>query len=181
GANAGGGGDGGNGSNGNQPPHGQPSAVPPSASPAATSTAAAPPAPVVTGLPGVNSGTVIGPGGVIAPPPPRTNSTAPGSNIISGPSIIDPRRPVSRISMIQPKQNAANPPLFPVGSNIVFEWAFDNNTLVFPPTNLSIEVSLSANPKMVWPIANVSGSATSIVWNTGTARDPSLFMGFYTL
>jgi hypothetical protein len=82
--------------------------------------------------------------------------------------------------MIQPKQNSMNPPLFAVGSNIEFEWAFDNTTLVFPPGNLTIEVSLSANPKMIWPVANVTGTATSTFWNTGAAV-PSLFMGFYTL
>lgn len=83
--------------------------------------------------------------------------------------------------MIQPKQNAANPPLFPVGANIVFEWAFDNTTLVFVPANLTVEVSLTSNPKMVWPVANISGTATSVVWNTATAINPNLFMGFYTL
>ncbi|KAF9150103.1 hypothetical protein BG015_008085 [Linnemannia schmuckeri] len=114
--------------------------------------------------PGAGSGTIIG-----------------GPGIPVGPnSIIDPRRPVSRLSMIQPKQNSINPPLFPVGSNIVFEWVFDNATLVFPPGNLTIEVALTANPKMVWPVANVSGTATSTSWSTGSAA-PSLFMGFYTL
>ncbi|KAF8932634.1 hypothetical protein BGZ58_006889, partial [Dissophora ornata] len=34
---------------------------------------------------------------------------------------------------------------------------------------------------MVWPIANISGSATSVVWNTAAVTNPSLFMGFYTL
>ncbi|GJJ73944.1 hypothetical protein EMPS_06302 [Entomortierella parvispora] len=124
-----------------------------------------------------------------------SNSTGSGGGIVIGPngpitahggvvgpnSVIDPRRPVSRLSMIQPKQNAANPPLFPVGSNIVFEWAFDNTTLIFVPANLTVEVSLTSNPKMIWPVANVSGTATSVVWNTATTVNPSLFMGFYTL
>lgn len=83
--------------------------------------------------------------------------------------------------MGQPKQNTANPPLFPVGSNIVFEWLFDNATLVFPPANLTVEISLTSNPKMIWPVANVSGTATSVVWNTATVMNPSLFMGYYTL
>ncbi|KAF9138415.1 hypothetical protein BGX30_009199 [Mortierella sp. GBA39] len=124
--------------------------------------------------------------------PPRPTSLpplgSPGSGtIIGGPgipvgpnSIIDPRLPVSRLSMVQPKQNSINPPLFPVGSNIVFEWVFDNTTLVFPPANLTIEVALTSNPKMVWPVANVSGTATSTSWRTD-AVVPSLFMGFYTL
>ncbi|KAF9129980.1 hypothetical protein BGW39_003585 [Mortierella sp. 14UC] len=130
------------------------------------------------------------PGGGTLPPRPTALPPlgSPGSGtIIGGPgipvgpnSIIDPRRPVSRLSMIQPKQNAVNPPLFAVGSTIDFEWVFDNTTLVFPPANLTIEVSLTSNPKIVWPVANITGTATSIAWNTG-AVSPSLYMGFYTL
>ncbi|KAG0068822.1 hypothetical protein BGZ90_000427 [Linnemannia elongata] len=135
-----------------------------SASQSATATALPPRPTALPPLGSPGSGTIIG-----------------GPGIPVGPnSIIDPRRPVSRLSMIQPKQNSINPPLFPVGSNIVFEWVFDNTTLVFPPANLTIEVALTANPKMVWPVANVSGTATSTSWSTGAAM-PSLFMGFYTL
>ncbi|KAG0325059.1 hypothetical protein BGZ99_001097 [Dissophora globulifera] len=133
-------------------------------------------------------GTIIGTGGTTTPPssynltlpPGATGGTVIGSTGGST-SIIDPRRPVSRLSMIQPKQNTANPPLFAVGSNIVFEWVFDNTTLIFPPANLTVEVNLTGNIKVVWPIANVSGTATSVVWNTATASNPNLFMGFYTL
>lgn len=122
---------------------------------------------------------MIGPGGVIIQPH-SGNST--GNSTIIGPnSVIDPRRPVSRLSMVQPKQNTANPPLFPVGSNIVFEWVYDNATLVFPPASLTVEISLTSNPKMMWPVANVSGTATSVVWNTAAVTNPSLFMGYYTL
>ncbi|KAF9935234.1 hypothetical protein FBU30_006319 [Linnemannia zychae] len=155
--------------NGNSSPS-QPTASASSSSssaphPTVTSATGLPPRP--TALPPLGS---PGPGTIIG---------GPGINV--GPnSIIDPRRPVSRLSMIQPKQNTANPPLFAVGSNIVFEWAFENTTLVFPPANLTIEVSLTANSKMIWPVANVSGTATSATWNTGAAT-PSLFMGFYTL
>ncbi|KAI7827983.1 hypothetical protein BC939DRAFT_444217 [Gamsiella multidivaricata] len=144
--------------------------------------------------PDSSGGTMVGPGGAIISPPrsPGTiSSTLPpiggtvigtgGGTVIGGSSVIDPRRPVSRLSMVQPKQNTANPPLFPVGSNIIFEWAFDNTTLVFPPTNLTIEISLSGTTKMVWPVANVSGLTTSVVWNTATVTSPALFMGFYTL
>ncbi|KAG0051801.1 hypothetical protein BGZ83_003277 [Gryganskiella cystojenkinii] len=127
------------------------------------------------GSSGGGGGVVIGPNG------PITSHSGTGGTIIGPNSVIDPRRPVSRLSMIQPKQNTANPPLFPVGANIVFEWAFDNTTLVFIPANLTVEVSLTSNPKMIWPVANVSGTTTSVVWNTATNVNPSLFMGFYTL
>lgn len=156
------------------------------------------PAPPVPSPPGQllskqsgTDGTVSGPGGPVVPSG-TTNSTLPpiggtvigvgegGGTIIGGGQVVDPRRPVSRLSMVHPKQNTANPPLFPVGSDIVIEWAFDNTTLVFPPFNLTIEVNLSGNAKMIWPVANVSGSATSVVWNTAVVN-PGLFMGFYTL
>lgn len=139
------------------------------------------------------SGTEIRPNGpIVSPRPSGSNSTLPpiggsvigtggGGTIIGGGQVIDPRRPVSRLSIVQPKQNSASPPLFSVGSNIVFEWAFDNSTLVFPPSNITVEVNMSGNSKMVWPVANVSGSATSVVWNTAEVTNPVLFTGFYTL
>ncbi|KAF9182950.1 hypothetical protein BGZ50_004612 [Haplosporangium sp. Z 11] len=121
--------------------------------------------PLSSGAPKNGSSTVIGP----------------GFGTEGGDTVIDPRLPVSRLSMVQPKQNVANPPLFAVGSFITFEWVFDNTTLVFPPTSLTVEVRLNADPKMVWTVANVSGTATSVVWNTGAMTSPVLFMGFYTL
>ncbi|KAF9427995.1 hypothetical protein BGZ94_003661 [Podila epigama] len=124
--------------------------------------------------PGSSGGLIVGPG--------DRPGGSPGNSTIIGPSsVIDPRRPVSRLSMIQPKQNTVNPALFPVGSNIVFEWAFDNTTLLVPPVNLTVEISLMSDPKMTWPVANVSGTTTSVVWNTAAATHPGLIMGFYTL
>ncbi|KAG0017512.1 hypothetical protein BGZ80_008197, partial [Entomortierella chlamydospora] len=134
--------------------------------------------------PGSSGGVVIGSGSSNSTLPPlgSTGGTVigTGGTIITGGTVIDPRLPVSHLSMVQPKQNSANPPLFPVGSYIVFEWVFDNTTLVFVPATLTVEVSLTSNPKMVWSVANVSGTATSVVWNTGAVVSPSLFMGFYT-
>ncbi|KAG0374878.1 hypothetical protein BGX24_009818 [Mortierella sp. AD032] len=169
---------------------GTPSTNPPQPPPPSASTSSAAAQPPSSSTPSASTPPTSTPsaGGAL---PPRPTSLpplgSPGSGmIIGGPgipvgpnSIIDPRRPVSRLSMLQPKQNTVNPPLFAVGSNIEFEWVFDNTTLVFPPTNLTIEVSLTANPKMVWPVANVTGTTTSISWSTG-ATVPSLFMGFYT-
>ncbi|KAK3830193.1 MAG: hypothetical protein JOS17DRAFT_803439 [Linnemannia elongata] len=150
-----------------QPPSSSASSSTSTSQPAASSATATTPSSRPTSLPPLGSpgsGTIIG-----------------GPGIPVGPnSIIDPRRPVSRLSMVQPKQNSINPPLFPVGSNIVFEWVFDNTTLVFPPANLTVEVALTSNPKMVWPVANISGTATSTSWSTGAVASP-LFMGFYTL
>ncbi|KAF9360557.1 hypothetical protein BGX26_008838 [Mortierella sp. AD094] len=169
----------------------QPSSAP-VPSPSSSSSSSPPP----SKQPGSSGGVVIGPGGAFIPPAHpsgSSNSTLPplgstggtvigtGGTIITGSTVIDPRRPVSRLSMIQPKQNTANPPLFSVGTYLVFEWVFDNTTLVFVPATLTVEVSLTSNPKMVWPVANISGTATSVVWNTGAVVNPSLFMGFYTL
>ncbi|KAF9383415.1 hypothetical protein CPB97_006478 [Podila verticillata] len=152
-----------------------------SSSSSSTPVPVSPPSPVQAPAqkPGSTGGTVIGPGGIIIQP--HSGNSTSNSTIIGPNSVIDPRRPVSRLSMVQPKQNTVNPPLFPVGSNIVFEWLFDNATLVFPPANLTVEISLTSNPKMIWPVANVSGTATSVVWNTATVTNPSLFMGYYTL
>ncbi|KAF9174877.1 hypothetical protein BGX21_011429 [Mortierella sp. AD011] len=136
--------------------------------------------------PGSSGGVVIGSGSSNSSTLPPLGSTGgtvigTGGTIITGGTVVDPQLSVSRLSMVQPKQNSANPPLFPVGSYITFEWVFDNTTLVFVPATLTVEVSLTSNPKMVWPVANASGAATSVVWNTGAVVNPSLFMGFYTL
>ncbi|KAF9418665.1 hypothetical protein BGZ76_004345, partial [Entomortierella beljakovae] len=108
----------------------------------------------------------------------KSNPSLNNSNSV----IIDPRKPASRLSLVNPKPNQSNPPLFPIGGQIEFEWAFDKSTLLFPPSNLTIDINLNSDPTKVWSIANVSGSTTSIKWNTANvARESGLFMGFYTL
>ncbi|KAF9104036.1 hypothetical protein BGX27_010262, partial [Mortierella sp. AM989] len=121
-----------------------------------------------TSTPSSNSTTVIGP---------KTNLVIDSSNSV----ILDPRKPASRLLLLKPKPNQANPPLFPIGGQIEFEWAFDNTTLVFRPEKLALDVTLNSDPSKVWHIANVSGSATSITWDTASVKDSVLYMGFYTL
>ncbi|KAG0253828.1 hypothetical protein BG011_006139 [Mortierella polycephala] len=128
---------------------------------------------------------------VEAPPVTQPSSSSSSSHISNNPiagighsnntsAVIDPRNPASRLTMIKPKLNQANPSLYTIGSTIVFEWAFDNATLVFPPVSLNIEAAFASDPLKVWPIANVSGSTTSVTWDTAGVNN-TLFMGFYTL
>ncbi|KAI1299934.1 hypothetical protein EDD11_006354 [Mortierella claussenii] len=125
---------------------------------------------------------------VTSPSSPTTSSpmiqqvTAPSSPTFVAP--LDPRKPASRLSLIKPKPNQLSPPLFPIGGSIAFEWQFDSATLVYPPANLTVDVTLNSDPTKVWSVANVSGSTTSVSWNTTSVNNnpaTALFMGFYTL
>ncbi|CAO3572456.1 unnamed protein product [Mortierella alpina] len=98
----------------------------------------------------------------------------------TGPSTIDPRSPASRLSLVKPKLNQANPSLFPIGSRIDLEWVFDQKTLLVPPRSLTLEAALVSDPSRVWPIANISGSATSARWDTAKVKE-HLSTGLYTL
>ncbi|KAF9184681.1 hypothetical protein BGZ51_006473 [Haplosporangium sp. Z 767] len=98
----------------------------------------------------------------------------------NGSAVIDPHNPASRLIMIKPKLSQANPSLFAIGSTVVFEWVFDIATLMFPPVSLNIEATLASDPLKVWSIANVSGTTTSVTWDTASVNN-TLFMGFYIL
>ncbi|KAF8941114.1 hypothetical protein BGZ58_002220 [Dissophora ornata] len=119
----------------------------------------------------------------VALPQPSANATSNinTNNTINLNSTIDPRLPASRLTMIQPIFSQVNPPLYAIGNSIVFEWAFDNKTLVFDPVNLTVDATLNSDPTRVWPIANISGTTTTVSWDTAGAKNPVLFMGFYTL
>ncbi|KAF9151842.1 hypothetical protein BG015_006137 [Linnemannia schmuckeri] len=113
------------------------------------------------------------------PPSPALAAPPAGGNIITD---VDPRKVPSRLSMTYPKPNQVNPPLFAIGNPINFTWEFDGATLTAPPANLILEASLNSDATKVWPIANISGIATSYTWNTANITTPSsLFMGMYTL
>ncbi|KAF9286923.1 hypothetical protein BGZ68_002409 [Mortierella alpina] len=93
---------------------------------------------------------------------------------------VDNRSPASRVTMLKPKLNQANPLLFPIGSRIDLEWAFDQKTLLSPPRSLTLEAALVSDSSRLWPIANLSGSATSTIWDTAKVKE-HLPMGLYTL
>ncbi|KAG0297159.1 hypothetical protein BGZ96_007520 [Linnemannia gamsii] len=99
-----------------------------------------------------------------------TNST----NIITG---VDPRKAPSRLTLTYPKPNQVNLPLFAIGNPIDFTWEFDKATLTAPPANLTLQATLNSDATRIWPIANISGTATSYTWNTAS----NLLMGMYTL
>ncbi|KAF9927083.1 hypothetical protein FBU30_003507 [Linnemannia zychae] len=138
-------------------------------------------------IPTIKSNTQSATAATISPSSPSTSSTSPTNlmgvdstnNTLTG---TDPRKPPSRITIIKPKPNQINPPLFAIGYPIEFEWQFDKSTLSSSPTNLTLQVTLSSDPTKVWPIANISGTATSYTWNTDNIKTPSnLLMGMYTL
>ncbi|KAK5808185.1 hypothetical protein F5H01DRAFT_383293 [Linnemannia elongata] len=125
---------------------------------------------------------------------PKAFLSTPSSSLSSSSTIIvgtdatsiitgaDPRKAPSRLSMTYPKPNQVNPPLFAIGNPIEFTWEFDKATLTAPPANLTLQVTLNSDATMVWPIANISGTATSYTWNTANIQTPSnLLMGMYTL
>ncbi|KAK3819187.1 MAG: hypothetical protein J3R72DRAFT_529277 [Linnemannia gamsii] len=124
----------------------------------------------------------------LAPGASATKSSSPSSTVISGSNstniIIgaDPRKAASRLSLTKPKPNQASPPLFALGNPIEFAWEFDNATLSIPPANLTLQVTLNTDATKIWPIANISGAATSFTWNTANIITPSnLLTGMYTL
>jgi len=98
----------------------------------------------------------------------------------TGTNTIDPRSPASRLSLVKPKLNQANPSLFPIGSRIDLEWVFDQKTLLVPPRSLTLEAALVSDASRVWPIANISGSATSVSWDTAKVKE-HLSTGLYML
>ncbi|KAF9916727.1 hypothetical protein BX616_002994 [Lobosporangium transversale] len=117
----------------------------------------------------------------LAPQSSNTTINSPSLKSVSSPNILGSKMPVSHLNLISPKPSQSNFPLFRIGMPIVFKWAFNGTTLMFPPANLTVDVSLNLDPPNVWPVANVSGSTTSVLWDTAKANSSVLFVGFYTL
>ena len=72
----------------------------------------------------------------------------------------------------------ANKALYKIGSKVTFIWKF-SPTPVLAPQNLTMEAQASAN-KVWYPIANLSGAATTYVWDTSN-QSPPLLNSDYTL
>ncbi len=66
--------------------------------------------------------------------------------------------------MLEPKADIKNPPLFPLGRDIVFAWTItDAQNLIVKPTNLTIEAYLS--DKIIVTIASgLPGNTLSYTW-----------------
>ncbi|KAF9429954.1 hypothetical protein BGZ94_008910 [Podila epigama] len=126
-----------------------------------------------------NQGVIVS-SGTVTP----TTANQGNQGVIDKSGVIDPRKPSSRLSMIQPKASTTNPPLFAIGRPIVFEWQYDNTTLVFPPTNLTIEINLATDLKKIWNVANVPGSTARVEWDSGSVSKKNLApltVGMYTV
>ncbi|KAG0198474.1 hypothetical protein BGX28_008068 [Mortierella sp. GBA30] len=102
-----------------------------------------------TGTPGTGTATASGtPASPTSPLPSRS-----------------PSDPLGHLTMLQPKPNVKNPPLFPLGTDLVFAWQYDQY-LILPPSNITIEAyigntiitignALPGNTKnYTWPAAS---------------------------
>ncbi|KAF9364880.1 hypothetical protein BGX34_000107 [Mortierella sp. NVP85] len=127
---------------------------------------------LTTNTPGPTSAPA-GPGATTNVPP---GSAPPGSATptVSAPLptlSLSPNDPVSRLSLIKPKVNPENPPLFMIGGvDIQFEWEFDKN-LKLQPTNLTIEAYEEANRLNIVSIGVAPGTATSFVWTAANHQN----------
>ncbi|KAF8959993.1 hypothetical protein BGZ46_001655, partial [Entomortierella lignicola] len=115
---------------------------------------------------------------------PSSNSTTiinGGANSTHNNITINPQQLASRLSITKPKPSQMNPPLFPIGGQVDFEWSFDDSTLVSPPQVLTLDINMVSDPTKVWPLANLSGTSTKFTWDTTSVKDNVLFTGIYTL
>ncbi|ORZ13401.1 hypothetical protein BCR41DRAFT_355659 [Lobosporangium transversale] len=149
-------------------------------SPAPPSNTATGPAPTGTGgPPATNTATGTASGAPIG--------TATGTATGPAPSALPsrtPSDPVSSLTMIQPKANMANPPLFPIGiTDIQFAWDYDK-FLLLPPANLTLEAFTSENPTNIVTIgAAIPGNLKNYTWtaiNQKNLTNP-IRTGMYTL
>ncbi|KAG0006894.1 hypothetical protein BGZ65_002201 [Modicella reniformis] len=149
--------------------------------PSSTSTTA--PASTSSGVPtGTTSGSASG----------ATTGTGTASGTASGsasgtaaplPSATrSPQDPVSQLSMLKPLANAQNPPLFPIGVDILFQWQYDKY-LKLQPSNLTIEAYMNDSPNTIVTIGNVSGTTTSYIWPAASQNNDThpLKTSMYTL
>jgi hypothetical protein len=72
--------------------------------------------------------------------------------------------PLASLTMLEPKANVKNPPLFPLGVDLSFSWDY-NQYLKLQPTNLTIQAVLISNPQTVITIANaIPGNLKNYTW-----------------
>ncbi|KAF8942988.1 hypothetical protein BGZ47_005925 [Haplosporangium gracile] len=91
------------------------------------------------GTPGTQTGTPTGTASV------SVTGTASTSLPVATPTQSrSPMDPLASLTMLQPKVNLKDPPLFPLGVDIQFSWAYDQY-LKLQPANLTIEAYLPDN------------------------------------
>ncbi|KAF9102650.1 hypothetical protein BGX29_004359 [Mortierella sp. GBA35] len=97
---------------------------------------------------------------------------------------LPPRTPqdqLSYLTMLKPKVNKENPPLFPLGVDLEFSWDYDKNPLL-PIANLTIEAFLPDNS--ILSIANaIPGNLKNYTWPAANQKNQTnpIKTGMYTL
>ncbi|KAF9573613.1 hypothetical protein EC968_008248 [Mortierella alpina] len=94
---------------------------------------------------------------------PSGSATPPGP---TGPlPSTKPSDPPAHLTMLEPKANAKNPPLFPLGlQDIVFVWNItDIQNLIMKPTNLTLE-AYSADNTIVTIASDLPGNTMKYTW-----------------
>ncbi|CAO3690168.1 unnamed protein product [Rhizopus stolonifer] len=84
--------------------------------------------------------------------------------------------PYVYLTLKKPAPNPTFPPLFGMGSNMVFEWDLDSSLYLTMPQNLTIQLADSQNQTHLAAI--IPGNATMAHW---THIPTTLMMGYYTV
>ncbi|KAG0376865.1 hypothetical protein BGX24_007079 [Mortierella sp. AD032] len=119
---------------------------------------------------GPATGTPTGPatGPATGTPSGQQPGTATGNPVAPVPSR-SPTDPPSLLSMISPKVNNKDPPLFQIGVDLSFSWDYDKY-LLLPPANLTIEAYSSDNT--IVTIANaIAGSSKNFTWTAASQKN----------
>ncbi|KAF9290877.1 hypothetical protein BGZ68_005791 [Mortierella alpina] len=98
----------------------------------------------------------------------RSSGSPTGTATLPGPTgplpTTKPSDPPAYLSMLEPKANAKNPPLFPLGKDIVFTWNItDSQNLIMKPTNLTIEAYLPG-PIIINIASGLPGNTMNYTW-----------------
>ncbi|KAG0061002.1 hypothetical protein BGZ89_011813 [Linnemannia elongata] len=128
------------------------------------------------GTPGTLTGTPTGTASV------PVTGTATGSVPAATPTQSrSPQDPLSSLTMLQPKVNIKDPPLFPLGVDIQFSWNYDQY-LKLQPANLTIEAYLPDNSIITIGDA-IAGNLKNFTWPAAKQLNQThpISTGIYTL
>ncbi|KAF9906657.1 hypothetical protein EC991_000382 [Linnemannia zychae] len=141
--------------------------------PSATPATGTPTGPATGTVTGTASGTVTGTATGTATGVPITTTTPTQSR--------SPADPLASLTMLNPKANSKDPPLFPLGVDLPFSWDISNN-LKLPIANLTIEAYLPDNT--IITIANaIAGSSRNYTWPAASQKNVTnpIKTGLYTI
>ncbi|KAG0262623.1 hypothetical protein DFQ27_002244 [Actinomortierella ambigua] len=113
-----------------------------------------------------------------APVPVPTNTNG-GNQTIPTPTQTgprptrDPSAPLATINVISPPNRKDNPPLYALGSNILFSWTIDMTKLLLTPTNITLDAIPQSRSKEVYTIGVVPPGTTNYTWTAALQRNDS--------